>query len=81
MRSAGNSLAEIAQATETTVAVVRRIVGPADRAGSARRQEEVALGIDGLDLPWKEKVARWREQTEQSETTFWRALKRCSHSV
>ncbi len=76
MRSAGNSLAEIAQATETTVAVVRRIVGPADRAGSARRQEEVALRIDGLDLPWKEKARQWTEATGQSETTFWRVLQR-----
>jgi hypothetical protein len=76
MRSAGNSLAEIAEATETTVAVVRRIVGPADRAGVARRLEEVAVRIDGLDLPWKGKVRQWTEETRLCGTTFWRVLQR-----
>ena len=76
MRGAGNSLAEIAEATETTVGIVRRIVGPADRAASARQQEEVAIRIDRLDLSWKEKVRQWTEETGLCGTTFWRVLQR-----
>jgi len=44
-------------------------------------QEEIAGQIDSQALSWPEKVARWKEQTGQSETTFWRALKRCRHST
>jgi hypothetical protein len=76
MRSEGNSLTEIAEATGTTTGVVRRIVGPIDRTAAAHQREEVARRIDGLSLSWNEKVQQWIDETGQSGTTFWRVLQR-----
>jgi hypothetical protein len=72
-------VAEIARRTEATPAVVRRVVGKLDPqtvADRRRVQERAAHSIDADPLPWSEKVKRWREQTGQSEATFWRVLRR-----
>jgi hypothetical protein len=74
------SLAEVAERTGTTVAIVRRIVGRLDRAGIRQRQDEIAKRIARESLPWSEKVARWKDETGQSEATLWRVLKRCDTS-
>jgi hypothetical protein len=47
-----------------------------DKAGERRQQEETARAIDALPLGWGEKAKRWKHQTGQSETTFWRVLRR-----
>jgi hypothetical protein len=60
--------------------VVRRVVGKVDRTARRQELEEVARKIDSEALSWVEKVARWKEQTGLSETSFWRVLKRCSRS-
>lgn len=70
-------MAEIAKQTGTTVAVVRRLVGKVDRVAICRQQDTTARRIDAEPLRWCEKVAMWKEQTGQSEATFWRVLRRC----
>ena len=66
----------MAERTGTTVRKVRRIVGKVDKAEERRQQEETARAIDALPLGWGEKAKRWKQQTGQSETTFWRVLRR-----
>ena len=78
LRSEGGSLAEVAQRAGTTVAKVRRLVPRIDKSAQRRRQEETARAIDALPLTRGEKAERWKGQTGQSETTFWRVLKRLS---
>jgi hypothetical protein len=56
------------------------VVGGVDREAKKWEQAEIAGQIDSQALSWPEKVAPWKEQTGQSETTFWRALKRSSRS-
>jgi hypothetical protein len=80
LRAQGLSVAEIAKQTETTPAVVRRVVGKLDAQAVADRrrvQEATARRIDAEALPWSEKATRWTAETGQSEATFWRVLKRC----
>ncbi len=60
--------------------VVRRVAGKVDREARQREQEDIAGQIDSQAWSWPEKVGRWKEQTGQSETTCWRALKRCGRS-
>lgn len=72
-------MAEIAKRTETTPAVVRRLVGTLDPetvAEKRRHQEEIARRIDAQPLPWSAKAELWKHDTGQSETTLWRILKR-----
>ena len=72
-------MAKIAERTETTPAVVRRLVGtldPATEDEKRRQQEKIARRIDAKPLPWSAKVELWQEETGQSETTLWRVLKR-----
>jgi hypothetical protein len=76
LRSVCGSLTAVAERAGTTVSKVRRIVGKADKAGERRRQEETARAIDALPLAWGEKAERWKQQTGQSETTFWRVPQR-----
>jgi hypothetical protein len=76
LRQEGHSLAEVANRTETTIRRVRRLVGKVDQAAARQRQEDVARSIDAEDLTWGEKVKKWKEQTGQSEATFWRVLQR-----
>jgi hypothetical protein len=66
----------VAERTGTTVSKVRHIVGKVDKAGQRRRQEETARAIDALPLAWGEKLERWKQQTGQSETSFWLVLQR-----
>ena len=42
-----------------------------------RHQDEVALRINALLLPWDVKVEIWQEELAQSETTFCLVLERC----
>jgi hypothetical protein len=70
----------VAERAGTTVSKVRRIVGKLDQAGQRRQQEETARAIDALPVAWGEKVKRWKEQTGQSEATFWRVLQRLKAS-
>jgi hypothetical protein len=67
---------KVAEQAGVSESVVRRVVGKVDREARQREQEETARQIDCEALSWPEMVARWKEQTGQSETTFWRALKR-----
>jgi hypothetical protein len=76
LRASGLSLAEVAERAGTTVAIVRRVAGKLDREAIRRHQEETAQRIDAEDLTWGEKVAKWQEETGQSEATFWRVLQR-----
>jgi hypothetical protein len=79
LRSLGLSVAEIAKRTETTAAIVRRIVGkldPGEMAEKRRLQEETARRIDAEPLTWSEKAKRWTAETGQSGATLWRVLKR-----
>jgi hypothetical protein len=71
---------KVAEEVGVSESVVRRVVGKVDRETKRQKQEDIARQIDGEALSWPEKVARWKEQTGRSETTFWRALKRCSRS-
>ncbi len=41
-----------------------------------RHQDEVALRINALPLPWDVKVEIWQEELAQSEATFCRVLNR-----
>jgi hypothetical protein len=77
----GLSLVKVAAQAGVSERVVRRVVGNVDREAKRQKQEEIARQIDGEALSWPEKVAGWTEQTGQSETTFWRALKRCRDST
>jgi hypothetical protein len=77
LQAEGLSLTAIADQIGSTIAFVRRVLGKVDKEGVRRRQEVIARQIDAEPLPWSEKVARWRAQTGQSGTTFWRVLKRC----
>jgi hypothetical protein len=80
LRSRGLSVAEIARQTDTTPAVVRRVVGKLDPEAVAERrrlQEETARRINAEPLSWSEKAKSWTAETGQSEATFWRVLKRC----
>jgi hypothetical protein len=80
LRSLGLSISEIASKTETTVAIVRRVVGKLDPqtvSNRRRHQEETARRIDAEPLSWSEKAKRWTAETGQSGATFWRVLKRC----
>jgi hypothetical protein len=76
LHAEGVPLVKVAEQAGVSESVVRRVVGRVDREARQREQEEIAGKIDSQALSWPEKVARWREQTGQSETTFWRALKR-----
>jgi hypothetical protein len=79
LRAEGLSLADVAQQAGTTVGVVRGVCGNLDPELSRRhrsRQEEIAGRIDAEASTWPEKVERWKEETGQSETTFWRVLQR-----
>jgi hypothetical protein len=81
-RSEGLSLADVAQASGATVAVVRRVCGKLDAAVEAARrlQEQIARRIDAEPICWAEKVVRWVAETGQSGATLWRVLKRCGSS-
>ena len=80
LRAQGLSVAEVAAQVGTTVGVVRGVCGNLDPEEERRhrsRQDEIACRIDTEASTWPEKVARWKEETGQSETTLWRVLKRC----
>jgi hypothetical protein len=80
LRAEGLSLADVAQQSGATVAVVRRVCGKLDQAEEAARrgrQEEIACRIDAEPICWTEKVVRWVAETGQSGATLWRVLKRC----
>jgi ribosomal protein S18 acetylase RimI-like enzyme len=77
LRGEGLSLADIAEHTGVTVTIVRRVVGKLDHAARRKEQEGIARQIDSEPVAWHEKVGRWKQQTGQSEATFWRVLKRC----
>ena len=79
LRSAGLSIVKVAVESGTTPAVVRRVVGkvdPQQEAARQRQQDEIAGRIDAEPLPWSKKAELWIAETGQSETTFWRVLKR-----
>jgi hypothetical protein len=83
LRAQRLSLAEVAQESGATVAVVRRVCGkldPAAEASRRRRQEQIARRIDAEPICWTEKVVRWVAETGQSGATLWRVLKRCRES-
>ena len=46
-----------------------------------QHQDEVALRIIALPLPWDVKLEIWQEELAQSETTFCRVLNRCGIDV
>jgi hypothetical protein len=80
LRASGLSVSKVAEATGTTPAVVRRLVGRVDKAITNQRrreQEETAKKIDAGGGTWAEKVAEWTAATGQTGVTFWRVLKRC----
>ena len=80
LRAEGLSLADVAQQSGATVAVVRRVCGKLDPAEEAARrlsQEQIARRIDAEPICWAEKVIRWVAETGQCGATFWRVLKRC----
>jgi hypothetical protein len=70
-------VAEVARQAGSTVAVVRRIVGKVDVEGHRRQQDATAARINAEPLAWSGKVAMWKNETGQSEATFWRVLQRC----
>ena len=83
LRTQGLSLAEVAQESGVTVAVVRRVCGKLDSADEAAWrlcQEEIARRIDAEPICWSEKVVRWVAETGQSGATLLRVLKRCRES-
>lgn len=80
LRNEGLTIAEIVAQVGVSERVVRRVVGKVERTARRQEREEIAREIDGEAISWVEKVARWREQTGLSETSFWRALRRCGRS-
>jgi hypothetical protein len=81
LHAEGLPLVKVAEQAGVSKRVVRRVVGRVDREARRREQEAIAGQIDSQALSWPEKVARWKEQTGQSETTFWRVLSRCGPST
>jgi transcriptional regulator with XRE-family HTH domain len=75
LRSQGLSMAQIADRTGTTVAVVRRLV-EGTAAGLKAKEEEAARRIGALPLPWWEKVKLWEDETGKSGATLRRLLKK-----
>ncbi len=82
LREHGHSLQAIADATGTTVAIVRKIVGTTD-GGKAKlkEQEATARRIEAEGGTWTEKVKKWKKATGKSEATFWRVLRRAGKSM
>ena len=79
LRQNGLSVSKIAELTGSTQGVVRRVVGklnPTEVEEARQHQGETARQIDSLPISWSEKVARWKDQTGQSEATLWRVLKK-----
>jgi hypothetical protein len=78
LRTQGLSLPEIAEATGSTPAAMRRIVGPLDPKKEAQRRRDlnaIAKRINSEPGTWKQKTAKWKTATGHSDTMFWRNLK------